>query len=191
MQQIIQYATDHLAAIILIWQSLFIALAGFCELVGWTQMSKLFGTFSTFDLGRAVRYAKAFFDMLDASRKAKAAAARIIRTSIVFLLILPGCSLEAARQARINSQLRAGTYTAQTRTEAECKALDNVHVYTAYGAELSLGVGTAAGVLAAADTSKEVRQVAIGTGIGAGVVAAGLGAWSASSGKAWTEQCSQ
>ncbi len=102
-----------------------------------------------------------------------------------------GCSLEAARQARINSQLKAGTYSAQTRPDAECKALDSVHIYTAYGAELSLGVGTAAGVLAAADTSDDVRKVAIGTGIGAGVVAAGLGAWSASSGKAWTEQCSQ
>lgn len=191
MQQIIQYMTDNLAAIIIIWQSLFVALAGACELLGWTQASKLFGTFAAFDLGRAVRYAKAFFDMLDASRKAKLAAARIVRTGIVFLFLIPGCSLEAARQARINSQLKAGTYSAQTRPEAECKMLDDVHVYTAYGTELSLGVGTAAGILAAADTSREVRNVAIGTGIGAAVVAGGLGAWSASSGKTWTETCSQ
>lgn len=125
-----------------------------------------------------------------------------IKTTLPALLLIgslaasavqSGCSLEAARQARVNSQLRAGTYSApaQARPDAECKALDNVHVYTAYGAEVSLGVGTAAGVLAAADTSTKVENAAIGTGIGAAVVAAGLGYWSQKSGAIWTEQCSQ
>jgi hypothetical protein len=117
--------------------------------------------------------------------------ATVIAAAVAIAAMAQGCSLESARQTRINSQLKAGTYAAQTRPEAECKALDSVHVYTAYGAELSLGVGTAAGVLAAADTSDPVRNTAVGVGIGAAVVAAGLGAWSASSGEAWTERCSQ
>jgi hypothetical protein len=117
--------------------------------------------------------------------------AAIVATATAIAAMAQGCSLEAARQTRVNSQLKAGTYSAQTRPERECKALDSVHVYTAYGAELSLGIGTAAGVLAAADTSDDVRKVAIGTGIGAAVVAAGLGAWSSSAGKDWTERCSQ
>jgi hypothetical protein len=111
----------------------------------------------------------------------------------LFGLALQGCSLEAARQSRINSALKASASGAPVaaRPAAECKALDNVHVYTMYGAEVSLGVGTAAGVLAAADTSTKVENAAIGTGIGAAAVAAGLAYWSQKSGAVWTERCGQ
>src|SRR5512138_3857073 len=57
-------------------------------------------------------------------------------TALLFIGLLglsaQSCSLEAARQARVNSQLQAerrGT-PMTARPAAECKALDNVHVYT-------------------------------------------------------------
>jgi hypothetical protein len=188
MNEILSYVEAHSAQIIIIWQALFVALAGIAELFGLTKVSKIFGTFAVTDLGRILRYARVFLDMMLTVKVTRDK----INGGIVFLVILSsGCSLEAARQTRINSQVKSGIYSAQTRPERECKVLDSVHVYTAYGAELSLGVGTAAGVLAAADTSADVSNAAIGTGIGAAVVAAGLGAWSASSGKVWAEQCSQ
>lgn len=100
-----------------------------------------------------------------------------------------GCSLEAARQARLNTARGAAPVTA--RPAAECRRLDDVHVYTAYGAEFSLGVGVGAGALVAADTSQKVEDIAIGTGIGAATAAAVLGSWSQKSAAQWAKECSQ
>lgn len=108
-------------------------------------------------------------------------------------VVTQSCSLEAARQARINSQLKAGMYGAPVtaRPAAECKALDDIHVYTAYGAEVSLGVGVGAGALAAANTSQDIENAAVATGIGAVAVAGTLAYWSQKSGAQWTERCGQ
>lgn len=128
--------------------------------------------------------------------RSKAGLPPIAPTAVVLLavglgLAQQGCSLEAARQARVNSQLQAeksGRLMAPTRPEAECKRLDDVHVYTLYGAELSLGVGVTAGSVAAA-TSGDTQKVATSVGIGTAAVAAGLAYWSNSAAARWAERC--
>lgn len=93
MQQIIQYISDNLAAIILIWQSLFIALSGACELFGLTKLSKIFGTTAVLDLGRILRYLKIVVDLIEAQKKSRAASA-IAKFGLVMLLasLSSGCS---------------------------------------------------------------------------------------------------
>lgn len=111
---------------------------------------------------------------------------------VILFLTVHGCSLEKSRQLRVNSQLQAQAkgIPLQVRPEAECRRLDDVHVYTMYGAEVSLGVGIGAGSLAAASAGS-TRDVATGVGIGAAAVAGTLAYWSQKSGSIWAEQCSQ
>lgn len=92
MQQIIQYISDNLAAIILIWQSLFIALSGACELFGWTKLSKFFGTTAALDLGRVLRYLRLIIEFAYASKKAQTAKSIAKCSLVVSLLALSGCS---------------------------------------------------------------------------------------------------
>lgn len=93
MQQVIQYISDNLIAITLIWQSLFIALSGACELFGLTKLSKIFGTTAVLDLGRVLRYAKMLLDLIAASKQAQLAKSVAKIGLVVFLAALSsGCS---------------------------------------------------------------------------------------------------
>lgn len=93
MQDAKQFLLDNLAIILIIWQSLFIALSGICQLLKFTTASKLFGTFAAFDLGRAIRFAIAFFEMLEASKKAQLAKSIAKYGLVIFLAALSsGCS---------------------------------------------------------------------------------------------------
>jgi hypothetical protein len=103
-----------------------------------------------------------------------------------------GCSLEAARQARINSALKASAAgaTIAARPDAECKRLDDIHVYSMYGAEVAIGMGIGAGAVAQ-NTHGTVQDVAIATGIGASALALALGYVSGEFKQDWVEQCSK
>lgn len=137
---------------------------------------------------KAIRALHGLLDKIDPPAPGPAVA---LLFAVGLALIQQGCSLETARQARINSQLQAeksGRLMAPTRPEAECKRLDDVHVYTLYGAEVSLGVGVTAGSVAAA-TSGDTQKIATSVGIGTAAVAAGLAYWSNSAAARWAERC--
>jgi hypothetical protein len=110
-------------------------------------------------------------------------------TLVLFASLLSSaCSLEQSRFARINSQ---STFAAAPpRPEADCRALDAVHVWGDWSAGASAAVGTGAGVVAAS-TSGDTRDAALATGIAAGAVTATLVAVAAKSESLWTERCSQ
>jgi hypothetical protein len=114
-----------------------------------------------------------------------------VKTIIALLSLVwfTGCvaSLETARASRSPKPVAA---TALLRPESECRTLDDIHMYSAYGAEFALGIGTGAGVLAAA-TEGKMQTVGIDVGIGAAVTAATLGYLSQSYGATWTKECSQ
>lgn len=89
MQEILKYVEANLPAILVVWQSLFVALAGLFELLGLSRWSKIFGTFAVFDLGRIVRILKAILAMAEVSKLPK----EIGKVGIVVaLLSLNGCS---------------------------------------------------------------------------------------------------
>jgi hypothetical protein len=109
--------------------------------------------------------------------------------ALIALVSLTGCvaSLETKRSVRHPIPTAA---LDATRPESECKTLDDIHVYTGYGADVALSVGTGAGVLATATTG-QMRTVGIDVGIGAAVAAATLVSLSQKYAGDWTEQCSQ
>lgn len=111
---------------------------------------------------------------------------------LVVLLLAPllsGCvaSLETARSVRNVRTLQVDA----TARPAECKTLDSIHVWSGGGAEMSIGVGVGAGILAASAKSEAWQDRGIAIGLGAAVAAGTLGYWSQWSGKTWTERCSQ
>lgn len=102
-----------------------------------------------------------------------------------------GCSLEAARTKRLNSQLEAARAAApaKARPESECRFLDGVHIWGDWTAGGLAAVGAGAGVFASSTRDEDVKRAAIWTGVGAaalGAVAVGLASRSAST---WSEQC--
>jgi hypothetical protein len=85
-------------------------------------------------------------------------------------MMCQGCSLEAARTRRINSQLHAEArsgYTAPARTKASdefCKATDNWKLGIDIGAGAVIApIGVGAGIVAAADTSQKIENIAVAT----------------------------
>lgn len=195
MTGVIDYLTAHLTQIVIIWQSLFIALSGIAELLGFTAISKVLGTTAALDLGRVIRYVKAFISFYQANKiRRDTLASNVSKIGLVLLvLVVSGCSLEAARQRRINTQLRAGLYSApaQARPGSECRMHDTIHVYGDWSAGVFGAVGTGAGVLAAAVEDDGVRKAAAVTaGVTAGLAAVAVGV-AETSNKTWTEQCSQ
>jgi hypothetical protein len=115
----------------------------------------------------------------------------VIRKLIALLALvsLTGCAASLETKRSIRHPIPTAALDA-TRPASECKTLDDIHVYTGYGADFALSVGTGAGVLAAA-TKGDIQKAGIGIGIGAAVAAATLVSLSQKYAGDWTEQCSQ
>jgi hypothetical protein len=111
------------------------------------------------------------------------------QVTILLLLIVTSCSLEAARQRRINSATTEAR-SAVTRQVTQCEAWDTIHVWGDWTAGVSAGVGaTAAGL--ASQVEGKTADVATGVAIGAGVVSAGALVLATQSASAWAERCGQ
>lgn len=110
----------------------------------------------------------------------------------ILVFFSQGCSLESARSARINSQLKAGVAASPSkgRSESECHFLDTVHVWGDWGAGTTAAIGTGAGVIVAS-THGDTQNAAVITGIAAGAVTATLVAVASKSEATWTEHCAQ
>lgn len=108
--------------------------------------------------------------------------------TIAFLLAT-SCSLEAARQRRINSAPPEAR-SAAPRQVTQCEAWDTIHVWGDWTAGVSAGVGTAAAGLAS-QTEGKTQYIATGVAIGAGVVSAGALVFATQSEKSWAEKCGQ
>jgi hypothetical protein len=108
---------------------------------------------------------------------------------LLFAPFASGCvgSLETARNVRNSKTLQAPGPVVRPK---ECATLDSIHVWSGGGAEVSIGVGVGAGILAASAKSEAWQDRGIAVGLGAAVAAGTLGYWSQWSGKTWTERCS-
>jgi hypothetical protein len=111
------------------------------------------------------------------------------QVTILLLLIATSCSLEAARQRRINSAPTEAR-SAVPRQVTQCEAWDTFHVWGDWTAGVSAGVGTVAAGLAS-QTEGKTADVATGVVIGAGIVSAGALVFATQSEKSWAEKCGQ
>ena len=110
--------------------------------------------------------------------------------SLLVLLAVSGCSLEAARARRINTQLAASYSAPAPRQITQCQAWDGIHVWGDWTAGGLAAVGAGAGIVAT-QTDDGARTAAITTGIAAaalGAVAVGVAEQSAAT---WAERCGQ
>jgi hypothetical protein len=106
--------------------------------------------------------------------------------------LVQGCSLEAARNQRLNTQYAAGSTPSKpvtARPESECKLFDFVHVYGNWSAGVSSAVGAGAGIYAASSEGS-AKDTAVAIGLGAAATSAVLLGVAAVSGGTWEEQCS-
>lgn len=107
-------------------------------------------------------------------------------------LLLPSCSLETARQTRLNSPANASrSAPLQARPESECRVWDGVHVWGDWTAGGLSAVAAGAGTIAAASDPGKTKDAMLATGVvTAALSAVALGVASKSA-ATWTEQCSQ
>lgn len=107
-------------------------------------------------------------------------------------ITLPSCSLETARQARLNSPTNAPrSAPLQARPESECRVWDSVHVWGDWTAGGLSAVAAGAGTIAAASDPGKSRDAMVATGVvtaALSAVAVGIATKSAAT---WTEQCGQ
>lgn len=117
---------------------------------------------------------------------------KFVRLAVMMLVafISTACSLEAARQRRIEMVPPDMRQSAPTRQVSQCEAWDTIHVWGDWTAGVSAGVGTAAAGLAS-QTDGKTSDVATGVAVGAGVVSVTALAFATQSEQSWTERCSQ
>lgn len=109
---------------------------------------------------------------------------------VAMTLVLASCSLESARQRRIEMIPPDMRKSTSTRRVSQCEAWDAIHVWGDWTAGVSAGVGTAAAGLAS-QTDGKTADVATGVAVGAGVVSVTALAFATQSEQSWTERCSQ
>ncbi len=107
-------------------------------------------------------------------------------------ILLPSCSLETARQARLNSPANAlRSAPLQARPESECRVWDGVHVWGDWTAGGLSAVAAGAGTISVASDPGKTKDAMLATGIvTAALSAVALGVASKSA-ATWTEQCGQ
>ena len=159
-------------------------------LIGKTAASKFFGAISPADLIRIWKYLLMILQWIKRWQDTRKVINGLITLGVIAFFC--GCSLEAARARRINTQLAAGGYSAPAtpRQASQCEVWDGVHVWGDWVAGGSATVGAGAG-LVASQTGDGTRTAALTMGIAAGAVSlVSLGVAEVSA-KTWTERCGQ
>lgn len=113
--------------------------------------------------------------------------------AVLVMLSAAGCSLEAARTRRINSQLaahRVGLASPEPSNAKTCTAINDWKLGLDIGGGAVVApIGVAAGIVAAADTSPKVESYAIATGLGAAAAEAIILGASSKLAAIWEEKC--
>jgi hypothetical protein len=192
--QILSFIPAHEAQLLALFGATCTALSLFFGLFTKTvQLSKIFGAVSPADLIRIWKYIGLAFSWLQRWRAARKVVNGLITFGVIAVLF--GCSLESARYNRAaRSSFEENVKMAQSTRPAEwCQKVDNWHVGLEIGGGVVVApIGAAAGIVAAADTSDKIENIAIGVGLGALAVETAILAADGKLVSVWTEQgCGQ